>query len=83
MKTLIIKCSDFRTILLTFIKVKVMTKAEGQPLKTNNVDTRSIESDEDDGEILDTHSRSGKTPLSFGFRLFSHSFLQWRFSSSA
>ena len=31
-KTLIIKCADFRTIRLTFIKGKVTTRADGQPL---------------------------------------------------
>ena len=31
-KTLIIKCADFRTIRLTFIKGKVTTRADGQPV---------------------------------------------------
>ena len=31
-KTLIIKCTDFRTIRLTFIKGKITTRADGQPV---------------------------------------------------
>eukprot|EP00794_Sanderia_malayensis_P018024 gene18024-19829_t len=58
-KTLIIKCSDFRKILLTFIKVKVTTKTAGQPTKNDELDGphKASDDDEDEDEFLDTHSR--------------------------
>ena len=45
-KTLIIKCTDFRTIRLTFIKGKIITKADSQPVL--DVAENEIESEEEE-----------------------------------
>ena len=69
MKTLIIKCTDFRTLRLTFIKGKVTTRADGQPILLTNADGNVNESDDDEEEDAAEQKSISKT--------LSHIILVW------
>ena len=58
-KTLIIKCTDFRTIRLTFIKGKITTRTDGQ--LTANAEDDGGESGEDEEDVK-SHRSIGKCP---------------------
>ena len=68
-KTLIIKCTDFRTLRLTFIKGKVTTRADGQPILHTNADGNINESDDEEEEDAAEQKSISKifhTPSYFG-----------------